>query len=101
MGNFTASDGICNIERVSTPDSFNQLQAVVGKYVQQYDLLVAAGPVTAGMLIKTFIADNKAIRMATVGGGVWFAVREISGPMLGLIQDQFGQLQQVFGMFRG
>jgi hypothetical protein len=53
------------------------------------------------MLIKTFIADNKAIRMATVGGGVWFAVREISGPMLGLIQDQFGQLQQVFGMFRG
>lgn len=86
---------------MSNLDSLNQLQAIAGKYIQQYDLLVAAGPVTAAMLIRTFITDNKALKFATMGGGIWFAVREVSGPMLGMIQSTFGQLQSVFSAFQG
>jgi hypothetical protein len=78
----------------------SSLQAVVGKYVQQYNLVVAAGPVTAATLTKAFVTDNKVVNLAVVGGGVWFAVKELSGPMLGLIQDQFGYLQSIFASFR-
>jgi hypothetical protein len=80
-------------------ESFNQLQNVVGKYVTQYNLVVAAGPVTATTLVKTFITDNKAVKVAMVGSGVWLAVKELSGPMLGLIQDQFGSLDAIFSSF--
>jgi hypothetical protein len=80
-------------------ESFNEIQRVVGKYVTQYNLVVAAGPVTAATLIKTFVTDNKLVKVAVAGGGVWFAVKELSGPMLGLIQDQFGQLQSILSSF--
>jgi hypothetical protein len=76
------------------------IQKVVGQYVSQYNLLVAAGPVTAASVAKAF-TKNKALNFAVVGGGVWFAVQELSGPMLKLIQDQFGYLQSVFSMFKG
>jgi hypothetical protein len=78
----------------------SSLQGVVGKYVQQYNLLVAAGPVTAATLTKAFVADNKAVNLAVLGGGVWFAVKELSGPVLGLIHDQFGYLQSIFASFQ-
>jgi hypothetical protein len=81
--------------------SLNQLQHVVGKYVQQYDLVVAAGPVTAATVVKTFITDNKLAKFAVVGSGVWFAVREVSGPALAVITEQFGYLEQLLSGFKG
>jgi hypothetical protein len=79
--------------------SFNLLQSVVGKYAGQANLLIAAGPLTGAALVKTFVANNKAVKFAVAGGGVWFAVKELSGPMMGLMQDQFGYLQSIFSSF--
>ena len=79
----------------------SELQHVIGKYVDQYNLLVAAGPLTGAALIKTFVSKNKLVNVALVGSGVWFAVHELSTPMLRLIDDQFGYLQSIFGAFRG
>lgn len=56
--------------------------------------MVAAGPVAAATLIRIFVTDNKLIRFAIVASGIWFAAREISGPLLGTITDQFNSLQQ-------
>ena len=78
-----------------------QLQNVVGKYVDQYNLLVAAGPLGAATAARLFVNDNKILKLGMVGGGVWFAITEISGPLLGLIQDNFGQLQTIFSLFQG
>jgi len=47
-----------------------------------------------------FVSKSKLASLAVAGSGVWFAAKELSGPVLGLIQDQFGQLQQIFGSFR-
>ena len=79
----------------------SQLQNVVGKYVDQYNLLVAAGPLTGATLLKTFVTRNKLVNVAVAGSGIWFAVQELSGPMLGLMNDQFGYLQSLLGAFRG
>ncbi len=78
-----------------------ELQKVAGHYVSQYNLLVAAGPVTAATLTKLFVTRNKLVNLAVVGGGVWFGVQELSGPALKLIADQFGYLQSIFSLFRG
>jgi hypothetical protein len=77
----------------------SQLQYVVGKYVDKYNLLVAAGPVTAASLAK-LVTRNKLVNIGIAGGGVWFAVKELSGPMLQLISDQFGYLDSLFASFR-
>jgi hypothetical protein len=79
----------------------NQLQAVVGKYVDQYQLLTAAGPLTAATLTRAFVTKNKVASGAVALTGAWFAIKEISGPMLNMIQDQFGYLQSIFGAFGG
>jgi len=76
--------------------NLGDLQAVVGKYVDQYNLVVAAGPVTAASVMKLF-TKNKAVNLAIVGGGAWFAVQELSKPMLALMGDQFGYLQALLG----
>ena len=47
-----------------------------------------------------FITKNKMTSLALAGSTVWFAVRELSGPVIGLIQDQFGNLQQILGSLR-
>lgn len=78
----------------------NELQRVVTKYVDQYNLVVAAGPVTAASVVKIF-TRNKAVNVAVVGGGVWLAVQELSKPMMDLMNSQFGYLQYIFSMFRG
>ena len=78
-----------------------ELQSVVGKYVDQYNLLVAAGPLTAATVAKAFIAKNKLVNVAIAGGGVWFAAQELSKPVLRLIGDQFGHLQYLFSSFGG
>jgi hypothetical protein len=92
-------DGI-KITSVDHSVDLTALQNVVTKYVDQYNLLVAAGPVTAASVMKLF-TKNKAVNMAIVGGGAWFAVQELSKPMLDLMQNQFGYLQSVFSAFRG
>ena len=75
-----------------------ELQRVVGKYVDQYNLLVAAGPLTAASVTRVFV-NNKLATTAVAATGVWFAAKEISGPVLNLITDQFGYLQSIFGSF--
>jgi len=77
----------------------SELQRVVGKYVTEYNLLVAAGPFTVATIARKFLIKNKAVNLAVAGGGVWFAVKELSTPMLGLMQDQFGYLQSMFSTF--
>ncbi len=80
--------------------NLSELQYVVGKYVDQYNLLVAGGPLAAAGVIRTFVGKSKVMSIAMGGGIAWLAVQEISGPMKGLIEDQFGYLQQIFGMFK-
>jgi len=77
--------------------NLSDLQQVVGRYVDQYDLLVAGGPLAAAGFIRTFIAKNKVVSIALAGSVAWFAVRELSGPMMGLMNDQFGYLQSIVG----
>lgn len=81
--------------------NLTELQQVVGKYVDQYNLIVAGGPLAASAATKLFVTDNKAVNVAVTASGVWFAVKELSGPMLRLMDDQFGYLQSIFGMFKG
>ena len=78
-----------------------ELQNVVGKYVDHYNLVVAGGPLAATAAVKAFVVDNKAVNVAVTASTVWFAATELSAPMLHLITDQFDNLQGIFGMFRG
>lgn len=80
--------------------NLSDLQAVVGKYVNQYQLLAAGGPLAVSGILRAFVTKNKIVSLAVAGSTVWFAVKELSGPMLGLIQDQFGQLEAVIGSFK-
>ncbi len=80
--------------------NLSDLQQVVGKYVDQYQLLAAGGPLAATGLVRMFVTKNKIASMAVGGSAVWFAVKELSGPVLGLIQDQFGYLQSIIGGVR-
>lgn len=80
--------------------NLTDLQHVVGQYVDQYNLLVAGGPLAAAGVARTVVGKNKAVSMAVGGSAAWFAVKELSGPVLGLIQDQFGQLQALLGSFK-
>jgi hypothetical protein len=86
---------------VGTGVDLTELQHVVGKYVDQYNLLVAAGPFTAATLTRTFITKNKLVSVAMTAGGVWFAIQELASPAVRLIDDQFGNLGAIFGMFKG
>lgn len=78
-----------------------EIQNILGKYANQTNLLSAAGPLTAAGVVKMVMGKNKMASLAVAGGGVWFAVRELSGPMTHLMQDQFGYLQSLLGAFRG
>jgi hypothetical protein len=72
------------------------LQNVVGKYADQHKLIVAAAPLTASAVVRAF-TRNKLVTAAVVGGGAWFAVQELAGPSLRLMQDQFGYLSSLLG----
>jgi hypothetical protein len=74
----------------------NEIQNVVGRYATQYNLVKAAGPL-AGTGVLKLVTRNKLVNVALVGSGVWFAVNEISTPMLRMIEDQFGFLGSLFG----
>ena len=72
------------------------LQNVVGKYADQHRMIVAAGPMTAAAVARTF-TKNKMVSMALVGGGAWLAIQELAGPSLKLMQEQFGYLFSLLG----
>ena len=80
--------------------NIDELQRVVGKYVDQYNLVVAAGPLTAASVFKLVTPKNKLATVAVVGSTAWLAVQEISTPMMALIRDQFGYLQSLLGSVR-
>ena len=77
-----------------------ELQRIVGKYVDQYNLTVAAGPLAAATITRTVFTKSKLASGAVAASGAWFAIKELSGPMLHMIQDQFGYLQSILGAFR-
>jgi hypothetical protein len=77
------------------------LQDVVGKYVEKYNLLVAGGPLAASAALKAFVTNNKGVNLVVTASGIWFGVKELSGPVLNLVGDQFGYLQSLFDMFKG
>jgi hypothetical protein len=72
------------------------LQNVVGKYAEQHQMIVAAGPMTAAAVVRTF-TKNKMVTMAVAGGGAWFAIQELAGPAIRLMQQQFGYLFSLLG----
>jgi hypothetical protein len=77
----------------------NELQNVVGKYATEYNLVKAAGPL-AGAGVMKVVSRHKMVNLALVGSGIWFAVNEISTPMMGMIRDQFGFVDSLFGGMR-
>ncbi len=72
------------------------LQNVVGKYADQHRMIVAAGPITAAAVFRAF-TKNKMVNLAVAGGGAWFAIQELAGPAIRLMQQQFGYLNSLFG----
>jgi len=80
--------------------SLSALQDVLGKYNVNNNLLISGGPLAATGLIRAFISKNKAMSVALAGSTAWFAVKELAGPVLGLVQDQFGNLESLLGSFR-
>jgi hypothetical protein len=80
--------------------NLSDLQQVIGKYVDQYQLVAAGRRLAATGIVRMFVTKNKIVSMAVAGSTVWFAVKELSGPVLGLIQDQFGYLQSLLESVR-
>lgn len=78
-----------------------ELQQVVGKYADQYQLLAAAGPLTAATLSRLIVGKSKLANGAVKASVAWFAVKELSGPMNHLFVEQFGYLQSIFSAFGG
>ena len=81
-----------------TPVDLTQLQQVVGQYADQHQMVVAAGPLTGAALIRLF-TNNKGVNKLVFASGAWFALQEFGGAALKLMQDQFGNLQQIIGTF--
>jgi hypothetical protein len=67
----------------------NELQNVVGKYATEYNLVKAAGPL-AGAGVMKVVSRHKMVNLALVGSGIW----------LGMIRDQFGFVDSLFGGMR-
>lgn len=73
------------------------LTNVVGNYVDQHRLIVAAGPMTAGALVRTFVTKSKLVSSVLVGGGALVAIQHIAAPSLRLMHEQFGYLMSLVG----
>lgn len=73
---------------------------VLGKYVDPQQLMVAGGPLAAVTVARVIAGKSKLMGIALKGSAAWFAVKELSTPVNHLLNDQFGYLQSVFGMFR-
>ena len=74
-----------------------ELQNVVGQYVDQHGIVMAAGPLGAATIVRTFISKSKIASIGVVASGAWLAVHTVSSPILSLIQEQFGYLQSLIG----
>jgi len=79
------------------PVDLTELEHVVGKFSEQHNLIVAAGPLTGAGLARILFRKNKAVTMAVVAGSAWLAIQELSGPSLKLMQEQFGYLASLLG----
>ena len=79
--------------------SLRELQKVVGQYTSPAQIALAGGPLAGSMAVRLFAGKSKILRFATFGSGAWLAVKTVSGPVLGLITEQFGSLHQVFSGF--
>jgi ABC-type enterochelin transport system permease subunit len=77
--------------------NLTDLQQIVGQYVDTTSLLIAGGPLAAAGIVRVFITKNKFANIALAGSTAWFAVKALSGPVMGLIGDQFGYLQSLIG----
>ena len=56
--------------------------------------------VLAGAVRLCIAKKNKFANLALAGGTAWFAVKELSGPVIGLLQDNFGKMEAILGTFR-
>lgn len=56
---------------------------------------------TAATVARVVVGKNKLVSGAVTASAAWFAIKELSGPMQNLMQDQFGYLQYLLGAFRG
>ena len=62
-------------------------------------MAVAGGPLAATLLARLVLGKNKLLNLATAGSGAWLAVKTVSGPVLGVVTEHFGDLHQVFARF--
>lgn len=74
----------------------SDLQNVVGGFIEQHRILVAAGPMTVGVVAK-MVTKNKLVSNALVGGGALVAIQQLAGPYLKLMHEQFGYLISILG----
>jgi hypothetical protein len=82
---------------VAAPNiDLTDLQNTVNQFIDQHGIVAGAGPLAGATLLRIFI-KSKAASLAVAVGGTWFAVQAVSGPMLKLMQDQFGYLQFLLG----
>jgi hypothetical protein len=72
------------------------IQSAVSNVLDQHGLLVAAGPMGAG-LVGRLVTKNKLVSNVLMGGGALIAVQQLSGPYLQLMKDQFGYLTSLLG----
>jgi len=81
---------------VTTGADLTEIQNAVSGILDQHGILVAAGPLGAG-LTGRLITKNKVISNVLMGGGALVAVQQLSGPCLHLMKDQFGYLGSLLG----
>jgi hypothetical protein len=74
----------------------SELQNTVNQFIDQHGIVAGAGPLAGATLLRIF-TKSKAASLAVAAGGTWFAVQAISGPMLKVMQEQFGYLQSLIG----
>lgn len=79
------------------PVDLRDLEYVVGKYNEQHNLIVAAGPLTGATLARILFKKNKLVTGAVVAGSAWLAIQTLAGPSLKLMQEQFGYLASLLG----
>jgi hypothetical protein len=77
--------------------NLSDLQQVLGQYVNPSNLLISGGPLAVAGVVRGFITKNKIASLALAGSTIWFGVKTLSGPVMGLIGDQFGYLHSLIG----
>ena len=81
---------------MATGVDLTELQSAVSNIMDQHGLLVAGGPLAAG-LVGRLVTKNKLVSNTLIGGGTLVAVQQLAGPYLQLMKDQFGYLASLLG----